>query len=300
MYESCEDDKVLDQCSVRESVQENAKSGGVSVTNGLSIAAPSLKGTQPNTAFSSPSPLISTSSSPTVMNVLQMHQNSPEIIQLSKQNQPSRDSKMQLVNLSTSTLESHGPFSGMRLQSLFSTAGKAVLQKGKGKESNSLETILLRPAKKSRDSHTSSPNQIQAVNTSVSGKVCSETGMHSPNQSVVSATTTSLAACTTPAISSASLKIGPATPRAGDVHRLPTAAVPALVDKKLGKQTVGKMEKHQIESRSGEEIPNASKLSSLPQHATRSLVTVTNLSTATGKFEVPPRLTFGIQTSKSM
>ncbi len=289
-----EDDKVS---AAHESSQERAEGSGVSAADGLSITTPSLRDTQPTTVSSSPLPSVSTSSSPTVMSVLQMHQNSPEIIQLSKQSQPTHDSEMQLVNLSTGTLESQGSFSGMRLQRLFSTAGKAVLQKGKGKESKSLESILLRPTKKFQDSRTSSPNQIQAENTSVSGKVYSETGMHSPNESVVSATTTSLAASAVLTTSSASLKTSPVTPRPGTPlpgdGRLPSATVLkqniALVDKKLEKQ---------IESRSEEEIPIASKLMSLPQYTARSLVTVPALSTATSKFDVPSRLTFGIHTSK--
>ena len=323
--DACKDDVIFDKYTgntsskSREFIQERAESTNVPITNGLSIIVPSLKSTQVTTLLSSPSlcnpslpkPSISMSSSPTVMSVLQMHQNSPEIIQLSKQGEPSHDCKMQLIRLPSSTLESHGSFSGMRLQSLFSTASKVVHQKGKDKESRSLENILLRPTKKSQDSRTSSPNQIQE-RFSVAGKICEEVHPHSPNQSsVVSETTTSLAKSTASATSSttgsASLISAPrpGTSLLSDVHRLPTAmiSVPVLVDKKVAKQTLGRTE---IKTHSGDEIPNTSKLSLLPQQTTRSVVTVTDLPstaslTATGKIlEVPSRLTFGIQASKSM
>ena len=65
----------------------------------------------------------SRSSSPTVVSMLQIHQHSPEVIQLSKPGNTSRKAKHQLVTVSKASL---GSFTNMKLHSLFSVADESI------------------------------------------------------------------------------------------------------------------------------------------------------------------------------
>ena len=65
----------------------------------------------------------SRSSSPTVVSMLQIHQHSPEVIQLSKPGNASRKAKHQLVTVSKASL---GSFTNMKLHSLFSVADESI------------------------------------------------------------------------------------------------------------------------------------------------------------------------------
>ena len=65
----------------------------------------------------------SRSSSPTVVSMLQIHQHSPEVIQLSKAGNASRKAKHQLVTVSKASL---GSFTNMKLHSLFSVADESI------------------------------------------------------------------------------------------------------------------------------------------------------------------------------
>ena len=79
----------------------------------------------------------SSSSSPSLVGVLQMRQHSPEVIQLSK---PARKPKHQPVTVSKSSLES---FTNLKLQNLFSVVSESVQQgQSQGKLVNSASSLL--------------------------------------------------------------------------------------------------------------------------------------------------------------
>ena len=85
--------------------------------------SPKLPPTVTSSPVCSPAASTSRSSSPTVVNMLQIHQHSPEVIQLSKPGNPSRKAKHQLVTVSKASL---GSFTNMKLHSLFSVVDESI------------------------------------------------------------------------------------------------------------------------------------------------------------------------------
>ena len=87
--------------------------------------SPKLPPTVTSSPVCSQAASTSRSSSPTVVNMLQIHQHSPEVIQLSKPGNPSRKAKHQLVTVSKASL---GSFTNMKLHSLFSVVDESIQQ----------------------------------------------------------------------------------------------------------------------------------------------------------------------------